>query len=81
MKFQDQALPMEELQDMLVERLKQDKSNDALQDELFNLLGFDRFPLIQTLLAHRGDIVHSFSLPSRQDLPKPGKWYHFKKKS
>lgn len=70
-KYQGLGLSGDELLENVIGRLKQEKSNDALQDELFDLLGFDRFPLIQTLLQHRGDIVYSLSLPTRQDLPRP----------
>lgn len=37
--------------------LASDRDNTALQNELFELLGFDRFEFIQTLLANRHRIV------------------------
>ena len=37
--------------------LASDRDNAALQNELFELLGFDRFEFIQTLLANRHRIV------------------------
>ncbi|XP_039272645.2 activating signal cointegrator 1 complex subunit 3-like [Styela clava] len=37
--------------------LQSSSSNDHLQNELFDLLGFDRFDLIQELLEHRQDLL------------------------
>jgi hypothetical protein len=34
--------------------------------QLFDLLGFDRFELIQSLLEHRGDIIYSASVAERK---------------
>lgn len=41
----------------LFDILASDKDNAALQNELFELLGFDRFEFIETLLANRHRIV------------------------
>ncbi|XP_054270395.1 activating signal cointegrator 1 complex subunit 3 [Macrosteles quadrilineatus] len=45
----------------VVALLTSQRSNDELQNELFDLVGFDHFELIQTLLMHRSDIVQSCS--------------------
>ncbi|XP_035210499.1 activating signal cointegrator 1 complex subunit 3-like, partial [Stegodyphus dumicola] len=39
--------------------LKSDKSNEELQNELFDLLGYERFELIQDILKHRNEIIFS----------------------
>ena len=41
----------------LFDILSSDRDNEAIQNELFDLLGFDRFEFIQTLLAKRHRIV------------------------
>ena len=41
----------------LFDILSSDRDNEAIQNELFDLLGFDRFEFIQTLLAERHRIV------------------------
>ena len=41
----------------LFDILSSDKDNEAIQNEVFELLGFDRFEFIQTLLANRHRIV------------------------
>ena len=43
----------------LEEMLLSPKSDDALQNDLFELLGFDKFEFIQTLLQNRKEIVSS----------------------
>ena len=41
----------------LFDILSSDRDNEAIQNDLFELLGFDRFEFIQTLLANRHRIV------------------------
>ena len=41
----------------LFDILSSDRDNEAIQNEVFELLGFDRFEFIQTLLANRHRIV------------------------
>ena len=41
----------------LFDILSSDRDNEAIQNEIFDLLGFDRFEFIQTLLANRHRIV------------------------
>ncbi|XP_046669965.1 activating signal cointegrator 1 complex subunit 3-like [Homalodisca vitripennis] len=45
----------------VVALLTTQRSNDELQNELFDLLGFDHFELIERVLEHREDIVISCS--------------------
>ncbi|XP_021913277.1 activating signal cointegrator 1 complex subunit 3 isoform X2 [Zootermopsis nevadensis] len=51
------GLSPDEFADTIVNMLKSGRSNDELQNELFDLLGFDRFELIQSILQHRNDII------------------------
>ncbi|XP_055607496.1 activating signal cointegrator 1 complex subunit 3 [Uranotaenia lowii] len=46
-----------DLIDNLVELLKSSKSNDELQNDLFDFLGFDKFELIEELLQNRKQII------------------------
>ena len=45
----------------LITMLSSKRSSDDLQTELFDLIGFDRIELIQLLLEHRDELVHSHS--------------------
>lgn len=51
-----------DLVDLLVESLKSSKSNDELQNELFELLGFDKFEIIQEILQNRKTICKFFEM-------------------
>ena len=46
---------------MLTQLLASKRSSDDLQAELFDLVGFDRIELIESLLNHRDDITGSYS--------------------
>uniref|UniRef100_A0A1B6L435 U5 small nuclear ribonucleoprotein 200 kDa helicase n=1 Tax=Graphocephala atropunctata TaxID=36148 RepID=A0A1B6L435_9HEMI len=48
--------------DSVVALLTSQRSNDDLQNELFDLLGFDHFELIKRLLEHREEIVLSCNI-------------------
>ena len=52
-----------ELIDNLVELLKSGKSNEELQNELFDFLGFDKFEFIMEILQNRKDIIDKASKP------------------
>ena len=43
----------------LASLLSSKRSSDDLQTELFDLIGFDRIELVQTLLEHREEIVRA----------------------
>ena len=43
----------------LVQLLSSNRSSDDLQNELFDLIGFERIELIQLMLTHRAEIVES----------------------
>ncbi|GAB6024989.1 activating signal cointegrator 1 complex subunit [Chamberlinius hualienensis] len=49
-------------------QLCSDKTNEELQNELFDLLGFERFELIQELLSNRSAIVKSPSTTQFQNV-------------
>lgn len=55
------GLSANEYVETIVTMLKSGRSDDELQNELFDLLGFDRFELIQSLLEHRREIVDNAS--------------------
>lgn len=43
--------------------LNSPRSNDELQNDLFDLLGFDKFEFIQEMLVHRQEIIDSLRAP------------------
>ena len=46
----------------IMEKLNSNKSGEALQTELFDLCGFDRFDMIGAILERRGELVQSFKV-------------------
>ncbi|XP_053615369.1 activating signal cointegrator 1 complex subunit 3 [Plodia interpunctella] len=46
--------------------LNSPRSNDELQNDLFDLLGFDKFEFIQEMLVHRQEITDSLKAPPPQ---------------
>lgn len=46
--------------------LNSSRTNDDMQNDLFELLGFDKFEFIQELLEHRQDIIDSLRAPPPQ---------------
>lgn len=48
----------QELCDTILMMLKSTRSNEELQNELFDLLGFDSFELIEALLQHRNNVLN-----------------------
>ncbi|XP_025099015.1 LOW QUALITY PROTEIN: activating signal cointegrator 1 complex subunit 3-like [Pomacea canaliculata] len=56
-----------ELNVTLVNVLSSSRSNDELQNELFDLLGFDRFELIQSLLENRRSLVKNVALEATRE--------------
>nr|CAD7458407.1 unnamed protein product [Timema tahoe] len=62
------GLSIEEFLETVVTMLRSGRTNDELQNELFDLLGFDRFELIQMLLQHRTDIVYSAAIAEEKKL-------------
>lgn len=55
-KFSSSA-PADAMCHTILNLLKSGRSNDDLQNELFDLLGFDRIELIEELLQHRSEIT------------------------
>ncbi|GLG93341.1 Putative activating signal cointegrator 1 complex subunit 3 B [Gryllus bimaculatus] len=51
------SLPADVMCQTVLNLLRSGRSNDDLQNELFDLLGFDQFELIQTLFEHRSHIT------------------------
>lgn len=51
----------------LIEFLKSKKSNDELQNDLFELLGFDQFEMIQELLKSRKEAVEKFEASEKRN--------------
>nr|CAD7572321.1 unnamed protein product [Timema californicum] len=72
------GLSIEEFLETVVTMLRSGRTNDELQNELFDLLGFDRFELIQMLLQHRTDIVYSAAIAEEKKLiiSKAGEHQH-----
>ncbi|CAG4955228.1 unnamed protein product [Parnassius apollo] len=46
--------------------LNSSRSNDEMQNDLFELLGFDKFEFIQEILEHRQEIIDSLKAPPPQ---------------
>ncbi|KAJ0172310.1 hypothetical protein K1T71_012283 [Dendrolimus kikuchii] len=46
--------------------LNSPRTNDELQNDLFELLGFDKFEFILEILEHRQDIINSLKVPPPQ---------------
>lgn len=57
-----------DLCDTIFRLLTSERSNDELQNELFDLLGFDRFQLIQLLLDHRKDIIANNAAEEKRNI-------------
>ncbi|KAL0275814.1 UNVERIFIED_CONTAM: hypothetical protein PYX00_003552 [Menopon gallinae] len=51
------ALSPQNYAEAIGKKLTSPKSSDELQDELFEMLGFERFELIQNILIHRKEII------------------------
>ncbi|XP_063225665.1 activating signal cointegrator 1 complex subunit 3 [Bacillus rossius redtenbacheri] len=62
------GLSVEEFLDSIITLLKSGRSNNELQNELFDLLGFNMFELIQILLEHRNDIVLSATVAEEKKM-------------
>lgn len=46
--------------------LNSPRTNDELQNDMFELLGFDKFEFILEILEHRQDIINSLKSPPPQ---------------
>jgi hypothetical protein len=46
----------------LIQLLQSKRSSDDLQAELFDLVGFERFELIQLLLGHREELIKEYAV-------------------
>ncbi|GFS12384.1 activating signal cointegrator 1 complex subunit 3-like, partial [Elysia marginata] len=68
------SLGLDELSTTIYDVLSSQRSDDELQTEMFDLLGFERFELIQQLLEKRGQIIKSYTAETRralvQQIPK-----------
>lgn len=60
----------------LIATLKSQRSNDELQNELFELMGFDKFEVIQEILENRKQILNQLDTVERKEMAKD----HFVKK-
>lgn len=52
----------------LIAELKSKKSNDELQNELIELLGFDKFEVLQIIMEHRVEIVRTIEADDKKAL-------------
>lgn len=64
----------------IITLLNSPMTNDDMQNDLFELLGFDKFEFIQELLGHRQDVVNSLRAPPPQPSLAESKLY-FKSRS
>ncbi|XP_052242448.1 activating signal cointegrator 1 complex subunit 3-like [Dreissena polymorpha] len=70
----EMGLTVEDLSNTIFDFLSSPKSDSELQNDLFELLGFDRFELIQSLLENREKLVYAATKepePSKPSLPRP----------
>ncbi|XP_006824124.2 activating signal cointegrator 1 complex subunit 3-like [Saccoglossus kowalevskii] len=56
----------------IFDELCSSKTNDELQNDLFELLGFDRFEFIQTLLSNRHKVLNAAMNGGNKNSTKPG---------
>lgn len=56
-----------DLVDTLIDALKSSKSNEELQNEVFEIVGFDKFEVIQKLFDHRKRIVQKIEIDERRN--------------
>lgn len=54
----------------LIVTLKSQRSNDELQNELFELMGFDKFEIIQEILENRKSIIKYLDTVEKKELVK-----------
>lgn len=54
----------------LIVILKSQRSNDELQNELFELMGFDKFEIIQEILQNRKHVLKHFDTVEKKELVK-----------
>ncbi|CAL1548676.1 unnamed protein product, partial [Lymnaea stagnalis] len=68
------SLGLDELTSTIYDVLNSGRKDEELQNELFDLLGFDRFELIQQLLVNRNNIIKAHMAESTrailQQMPK-----------
>lgn len=50
----------------IITLLNSPRSNDDIQNDLFELLGFDKFEFIEEILQHRKEITDSLKAPPPQ---------------
>lgn len=53
--------------DPLISIVKSQRSNDEIQNELFELLGFDKFEIIQEILENRANLVKNFNMLDKKE--------------
>ncbi|KAH9490921.1 activating signal cointegrator 1 complex subunit [Bulinus truncatus] len=68
------SLGLDQLTTTVYDVLCSERKDEELQNELFDLLGFDRFELIEQLLVNRSNIIKAFTTESTrsilQQIPK-----------
>lgn len=55
-----------DLIDALLEQLRSARSNNEIQNDLFELLGFDKFEIIQQILDHRKTVVQQIDMETKK---------------
>lgn len=64
----DSALNITDLTSAVFEILNSTRSNDEIQNDMFDLLGFDAFDLILKILEHRNDIIQAAMQSNNENL-------------
>ena len=59
-----------DLEDILVQMMRSSKSNDELQNELFEFMGFDKFEIIQEMLENRRVILKHLDQIEKKEIIK-----------
>ncbi|XP_060805871.1 activating signal cointegrator 1 complex subunit 3 [Amyelois transitella] len=62
----DSGMSSADILQSIITFLNSPRSNDELQNDLFDLLGFDKFEFIQEMLVHRQEITESLKAPPPQ---------------
>lgn len=61
--YVDSNISSADILQSIITFLNSPRSNDDMQNDLFELLGFDKFEFIQEILSHRQDITDSLQAP------------------
>ncbi|KAJ8709095.1 hypothetical protein PYW07_008921 [Mythimna separata] len=62
-QYENTGISSTDILQSIITLLNSPRSNDEMQNDLFELLGFDKFEFILEILEHRTDIINSLKAP------------------